>query len=156
MLNFGFWSSLKGMVKVPDLNTLSKTDAVAALEAKYLKAVDDGEVSTSDVNLDDKIESQDPAKDTLVAYESEVKYKFYNFSFTPYSFTPYSFTPYSFTPPPPCGVSYGYPISPTCDPFMLAWRGGACYTNIFGCVETVQIWNSDCTVYTDYLGCNTG
>jgi hypothetical protein len=154
MLNFGLWSSIKGMVKVPDLDTLSKTDAIAALQAKYLKPIDDGEVATSDANLDDKIESQDPAKDSLVAYESEVKYKFYNFSFTPYSFTPYSFTPtYSFTPAPACGTSYGYPVSPTCTPGMIASRNGVCFTNIFGCVEAVQIWNSDCTTYTDYLGC---
>lgn len=99
MLNFGFWSMLKGMVKVPSLSGLSRVDAVISIESKNLKPVNDGTIDTADSNLNNKIASQVPDADELVGYETDVTYKYYQFAFTPgYSFTPYSFTPYSFVP----------------------------------------------------------
>jgi len=102
MLNFGFWSSLKGMVKVPSLSGLTRTTATQSITDSGLVAVETGSTTTADDTLNQKIASQTPALDTLVDYETNVSYTYYLFSFTPYSFTPvYSFTPtpaYSFTP----------------------------------------------------------
>ncbi len=101
MLNFGFWSSLKGMVKVPNLSGLTRTTASQSIIENGLLPVETGSTDTADDTLNQKIASQTPVFDTLVDYETNVSYTYYNFSFTPYSFTPYSFTPYSFTPSPP-------------------------------------------------------
>jgi hypothetical protein len=101
MLNFGFWSSLKGMVKVPNLSGLTRTTASQSIVNSGLIPVETGSTTTADDTLNQKIASQTPALDTLVDYETNVSYTYYLFSFTPYSFTPtapYSFTPYSFTP----------------------------------------------------------
>ena len=100
MLNFGFWSSLKGMVKVPNLSGLTRTTATQSIVDNGLVAVETGSTTTADDTLNQKIASQTPPLDTLVDYETNVSYTYYLFSFTPYSFTPYSFTPqaYSFTP----------------------------------------------------------
>ena len=103
MLNFGFWSSLKGMVKVPNLSGLTRTTATQSIVDNGLVAVETGSTTTADDTLNQKIASQTPPIDTLVDYETNVSYTYYLFSFTPYSFTPtapYSFTPqaYSFTP----------------------------------------------------------
>ena len=100
MLNFGFWSSLKGMVKVPNLSGLTRTTATQSIVDNGLVAVETGSTTTADNTLNQKIASQTPPLDTLVDYETNVSYTYYLFSFTPYSFTPqtYSFTPYSFTP----------------------------------------------------------
>jgi len=121
MLNFGFWSSLKGMVKVPSLSGLTRTTATQSITNSGLVAVETGSTTTADDALNQKIASQTPELDTLVDYETNVSYTYYLFSFTPYSFTPvaysftpipgYSFTPvYSFTPTPATvsGVWYAY------------------------------------------------
>ena len=127
MLNFGFWSSLKGMVKVPNLSGLTRTTASASIIDNGLIPVETGSTDTADDTLNQKVASQSPAFDTLVDYETNVSYTYYNFSFTPYSFTPqtpvysftpysfvpYSFTPYSFTPPTPVYTFTPYAFTPT-------------------------------------------
>ena len=118
MLNFGFWSSLKGMVKVPSLSGLTRTTATQSITDSGLVAVETGSTTTADDTLNQKIASQTPALDTLVDYETNVSYTYYLFSFTPYSFTPtpaYSFTPvpYSFTPVPYSFTPETYSFTPT-------------------------------------------
>jgi hypothetical protein len=89
------------MVKVPSLSGLTRTTATESIVNSGLIPVETGSTNTADNSLNQKIASQTPALDTLVDYETNVSYTYYNFAFTPYSFTPvtpYSFTPYSFTP----------------------------------------------------------
>ena len=117
MLNFGFWSSLKGMVKVPNLSGLTRTTATQSIVDNGLVAVETGSTTTADDTLNQKIASQTPPLDTLVDYETNVSYTYYLFSFTPYSFTPtppYSFTPqpYSFTPVPYSFTPQPYSFTP--------------------------------------------
>lgn len=83
MLNSGLWASSKGMVKVPDLSGLTKTQAAAAIEAAHLVAVDGGSSDTSNSALDNKIASQLPNPNDLVSYESSVSYISYHYVSTP-------------------------------------------------------------------------
>ena len=113
MLNFGFWSSLKGMVKVPNLSGLTRTTASSSIVSNGLVPLETGSTDTADDSLNQKIASQNPSFDSLVDYETNVSYTYYNFSFTPYSFTPYSFTPYSFTPTAYTFTPTAYTFTPT-------------------------------------------
>jgi len=88
------------MVKVPNLSGLTRTTASSSIVSNGLVPLETGSTDTADDSLNQKIASQNPSFDSLVDYETNVSYTYYNFSFTPYSFTPYSFTPtaYTFTP----------------------------------------------------------
>jgi hypothetical protein len=138
MLNFGFWSSLKGMVKVPNLSGLTRTTASSSIVSNGLVPLETGSTDTADDSLNQKIASQNPAFDSLVDYETNVSYTYYNFSFTPYSFTPYSFTPtaytftptaYTFTPTPYTFTPYSFtPYTFTPYSFTPVAASGVWYT----------------------------
>lgn len=96
----GILSTLKGMVKVPNVVGQTTETATSNILAAHLTNTGNTTENTADTNLGGKVKQQSPSANTLVDYDTNVSYVSYLFSFTPYSFTPnvYSFTPYSFTP----------------------------------------------------------
>jgi len=95
----GILSTLKGMVKVPNIVGQTTTTATSNILTAHLTNTGNTTENTADTNLGGKVKTQSPSADALVDYDTNVSYVSYLFSFTPYSFTPtYSFTPYSFTP----------------------------------------------------------
>jgi hypothetical protein len=99
---FGIIAGSKGMVRVPNLIGLLRAQAIEEVENSGLISVTGSVINTSDSALGDKVESQSIEANTLVDYETQVSFNYYNYSvpysFTPYAFTPYSFVPFSFTP----------------------------------------------------------
>ena len=115
---FGYYASAKGMVLVPNLSGLTRTNAITAIQNAGLTPVAGSVVNTGDSGLDDIIASQTPASGTLVNYETNVQYDYYDFVpvgpffppfFPPYfpTFTPPFFPPYfpTFVPTPSVSVS---------------------------------------------------
>lgn len=96
----GLWAQSKGMVKVPNLIGLSKTQAEANISAAGLNIGSETTITTDVQSDNNKVSTQVQSADSLVDYETSVDFTYQVFSFTPYSFVPYSFTPqvYSFTP----------------------------------------------------------
>lgn len=74
------WASAKGMVAVPDLSSLTYTNAIAALQAAGLNYTNNGSVSTSNANLNNYISSQSIAAGTLVDYETNISFGYYSYS----------------------------------------------------------------------------
>lgn len=96
----GRWAASKGMVLMPNLFGLSRTEAINAINQAGLKVGSETTSETSNEANSNKVNSQSVTSGELVDYETPVNFNYQVFSFTPYSFTPYSFTPqaYSFTP----------------------------------------------------------
>jgi hypothetical protein len=112
----GILSTLKGMIKIP--NIVGKVTADANTDLSNAHLINSGSTTenTGDTNLGGKVKSVNPVVDTLVDYESNVSYVSYVFSFTPFSvfgFSPFSvfgfspFSVFSFTP-----SGYYYIIGP--------------------------------------------
>ena len=79
LTNIGILASGKGMVAVPNLSGLSKTDAISAITNAGLIAIDGGSVATENSNLNNIIATQSPSSGTLVSYDTEVTYTWYTF-----------------------------------------------------------------------------
>ncbi len=103
MLNLFGWASSKGMVAVPDLSTLTYTDAITLLQSSGLNYTNNGSVSTSNSNLNNRIATQSIAAGTLVDYETNIGFTYYNYvpAPTPPAPTPPAPTPPAPTPPAP-------------------------------------------------------
>ena len=114
MLNFGFWASSKGMVKVPDLSGLTKSAAITAIQNANLNYVDGGSTTTNNSSLDNIVASQLPNANELVQYESNVTFIYYTYvavpTPTPVTPTPVTPTPVTPTPVTPTPVT---PVTPT-------------------------------------------
>jgi len=99
MLNFGLWSSSKGMVKVPNLSTLTMEEAVPLLESIGLfSAIISTPVTTNDQSLNNKIAYQSISAETLVSYETVISIQSYSYVVTP---TPVAPTPVPTPAPTP-------------------------------------------------------
>lgn len=101
----GIISTLKGMVRVPNVVDLTTSNAQTELSNAHLNNTGNTTEGTGDSNLNGKVKSQSPAADELVDYESNVSLVSYVFAFSPFSVFSFSpFTVFSFSPPPtdPC------------------------------------------------------
>jgi hypothetical protein len=118
---FGYYASSKGMVLVPNLSGLTRTAAIAAIQNANLTPVDGGIVETTNSGLDDFIASQNPASGTLVDYQTNVQYTYYDFTSPPpfFPFFPPSFPFFPFFPP-------SFPSFPTFT--TTYWYTGCCST----------------------------
>jgi hypothetical protein len=104
----GILSTLKGMIKIP--NIVGKVTADANTDLSNAHLINSGSTTenTGDTNLGGKVKSVNPVVDTLVDYESNVSYVSYVFSFTPFSVFGFSpFSVFSFTP------AYDYVLGPS-------------------------------------------
>ncbi len=79
-------ASAKGMVRVPNLIGLTKTQAQAAILGSGLKILNELTTSTYDLVLNEQTLSQNPSQNTLVDYETGVSFNYY--SYIPYTPTP--------------------------------------------------------------------
>ena len=105
----------KGMVVVPNLDTLSYTDAVTALQnIGLLASVVSTPVTTQTSSLNEKIATQSIPAGTIVDYETVISISYYSYSapaFTVFAFSPaptfsvFAFSPAP-TPPPTTGTVY--------------------------------------------------
>jgi outer membrane biosynthesis protein TonB len=108
MLNLFGWASSKGMVAVPDLSTLTYTDAIAALEDAGLNYTNSGSTNTANSNLNNIIATQSVAAGTLVDYETNISFTYYTYVATP---TPVP-TPVAPTPTPTPTPTPVTPVAP--------------------------------------------
>jgi hypothetical protein len=84
-------ASSKGMVKVPNLVGLTRTQARAAILASGLKIQDENYTNTYDNVLHEQTLSQYPSHNTLVDYETSVSFNYYNYiQYTPTTTSPTS------------------------------------------------------------------
>lgn len=97
----GILSTLKGMVRVPNVVGQQTATATTNILNSHLANTGNTTENTGDTNLGGKVKSQSPEADTLVDYESNVSLVSYVFSFTPFSVFSFSpFSVFSFSPPP--------------------------------------------------------
>jgi hypothetical protein len=139
MLNFGLWSSSKGMVKVPNLSTLTMEEAVPLLESIGLfSAIISTPVTTNDQSLNNKIAYQSISAETLVSYETVISIQSYSYVVTP---TPVAPTPVP--TPAPTPVPTPTPVAQNCSGIYYVYGEPRCggYASIY----------NTCGVF---LGCN--
>ena len=79
MLNFGLWSSSKGMVRVPDLINLTRQEAIASIQNAGLVHSGDSSTTTQNINLNNRVSLQSVNANDLVQYESEISFIYYNY-----------------------------------------------------------------------------
>jgi hypothetical protein len=107
----------KGMVVVPDLSSLSYTNASTALESLGLvPAVISTPITTSTSNLDQKVATQSIPGGTAVDYDTVVSIQYYSYSapsFSVFAFTPDP-TPTPPNPTPPQPTTPTPPIDNSC------------------------------------------
>jgi hypothetical protein len=78
MLSFvSRFGSYKGMVPVPNLNGLNRSQAIAAIQTAGLTFKSNSPVESSNSSLNDKVSSQEIPSGTLVDYESEISFSYY-------------------------------------------------------------------------------
>lgn len=148
---FGYYASSKGMVSVPNLSGLTRTNAITAIQNAGLVYVDGGSTNTGNQSLDDTVASQLPNAGELVDYGTNVSFIYYDFvpvtPFFPPDFGPFfppSFTPFfppSF-PPTVINVVYG-----PCEFFEQCPGQGE---------QLVTTYYSDGTSDSNYECCNFG
>ena len=124
MLNFGLWSSSKGMVKVPNLSTLTMEEAVPLLESIGLfSAIISTPVTTNNQSLNNKIAYQSIPAETLVSYETVISIQSYSYVVTP---TPVAPTPTPAPTPVPTPVPTPAP-TPVPTPVACDYTDGSTY-----------------------------
>ena len=106
------------MVAVPDLSTLTYTDAITALQNAGLNYTNSGSTNTANSNLNNIVATQSVVAGTLVNYESNISFTYYTYvatptptaptpvAPTPTAPTPTAPTPTAPTPTPPSGIEY--------------------------------------------------
>jgi hypothetical protein len=67
------------MVAVPDLSTLTYTDAITALQSAGLKYTNSGSTTTANSNLNNKVATQSITAGTLVDYETNITFTYYTY-----------------------------------------------------------------------------
>jgi hypothetical protein len=93
------WSASKGMVSVPNILEISKTEAEALIQSNGLVVGTASTVTQEDNTKTNTVVTQAAPAGALIDYESPIDFTYRLFSFTPFSvftFTPV--TPFSFTP----------------------------------------------------------
>lgn len=75
----GRFASAKGMVAVPNISNLSRSQAQAALSAAGLNFLEAGPVDTGNSGLADKVSSQGIPAGQLVDYETSISYSYYRY-----------------------------------------------------------------------------
>ena len=111
MLNWiGIWSSSKGMVYVPNLVGLTRSDAITLITNTGLNYSSDSSETTSNSSLGGKVKSQVPLAGTLVNSGSDISFIYYVYVAAPV--TPPVAPPAPVTPP----VAPVAPVTPPVTP----------------------------------------
>lgn len=153
MLNLFGWASSKGMVAVPDLSTLTYTDAITALEDAGLNYTNSGSTNTSNSNLNNRIATQSVVAGTLVDYETNISFTYYIYVAVPTPVpTPVAPTPTPTTPVAPTPIAPVAPV-PVPTPVPTPVTPTAC-SWIFSGNETRVCNGSPTTVAVYYWSCD--
>lgn len=127
----GRFVGAKGMVAVPNLSGLSRSEAQAAItNAGLVFSESTSPVDTTTSSLNDKVSGQSVGATTLVDYESTISYSYYRYVAPP--------------------VSGPIPVGPPV-PVTISVEGSSCYCNgtTRVCNPTRQNQVSYVTTYTD-------
>lgn len=142
MLNLFGWASSKGMVAVPNLSTLTYSDAITALQNAGLNYTNNGSTVTQNSNLNNIIATQSISAGTLVDYETNIGFTYYTYvpaptpvptpvaptpvpTPTPVPVTPVPVTPVPTPTPTPTPVPTPTP-APVCTPVYSYREGRVC------------------------------
>ena len=141
------------MVAVPDLSTLTYTDAIAALQDAGLNYTNSGSTNTSNSNLNNRIATQSVVAGTLVDYETNISFTYYIYVATPTPVpTPVAPTPTPTTPVAPTPTTPVAPV-PVPTPAPTPVTPTAC-SWIFSGNETRVCNGSPTTVAVYYWSCD--
>ena len=129
MLNFGLWSSSKGMGRIPDLEGLSINDARVAITNAGFNLGNEtplGNSAGATSSNNNKVKGRSDTN-SLLNYESVLDFEYYVYTTTPVAPTPTP-TPYvQPVAPTPIPTPYVQPVAPTPTPVACDYTDGSTY-----------------------------